>query len=722
LAKNSKCTNAKTTRLMTNTNLFIAQTLNINEKGVANTIKLLNEGATVPFISRYRKEMTGSLDELSIIKIKEEWQRLQELDKRKQTVLKTIEEQGKLSPELKIKIDQCLFLNELEDIYLPYKPKKRTRASIAKEAGLEPLAQKILLQQQIDLDLFAEQFLNEKITTVNDALQGARDIIAEHIAEDLKARQSIRNLFSREAVISSKLVKNKEIDAQKYQDYFQLSEALKHCPSHRYLAMRRGEEEGYLKLDISVDSLKANEYLNKLFIKSNNNCSKQIQMAIEDAYNRLLKPSIENEFRAEFKEKADDEAILVFSENLRQLLMAAPLGSKRVLALDPGFRTGCKVVCLDENGRLLINDTIYPHPPQNENIVAAQKILSLIKHFKIEAIAIGNATAGRETEAFIKSLQLPNEILICTVSESGASVYSASEVAREELPDYDVTVRGSVSIGRRLIDPLAELVKIDPKSIGVGQYQHDVDQNKLKRKLDTIVESCVNAVGVELNTASPYLLTYVSGIGPQIAKNIVEYRNSKGKFESRNELKKVPRLGDKAFEQAAGFLRINQAKNPLDNSAVHPERYELVKQMAKDLNCTISDLLKNESVRKTINIKQYISEECGLPTLQDILNELAKPGRDPRETYKNIEFDDHIKTIEDLKIDLILNGIITNVTKFGAFVDIGIKENGLVHISNISHNFIKDPFEVVKLNQQVKVKVIEIDIARKRVALTMKDI
>lgn len=698
----------------------ISKLLSLAEWQVENTIKLLEEGATIPFISRYRKEMTGSLNEVQIISIHEQYRRLQEVDKRRDTILKTIEEQGKLTDDLKEKILKAETISELEDLYLPYRPKKRTKASMAREKGLEPLAKKIFLQEKIDIELEAEKFIGEKVPDVEAALQGARDIIAEWISEDRIARERIRQLFAREAIIKSKVIKDKEKEAIKYQDYFDFSEPLKNSPSHRILAMFRGEKEGFLRITIEPSEEKALEILKKLFIKSNNSSSQQVLIALKDSYKRLLAPSIETEFRNEAKERADDEAIKVFAENLRQLLMFPPFGNKRILAIDPGYKTGCKIVILDENGNLLHNETIYPHPPQNETGKSAKKIDTLISQYKIDAIAIGNGTASRETERFIKSLRFSRDIKVFVVNEAGASVYSASKVGREEFPDYDVTVRGAVSIGRRLMDPLAELVKIDPKSIGVGQYQHDVDQDKLKEALDNVVISCVNTVGVDVNTASKHLLTYVSGLGPQLAQNIVEYRNQHGPFKSREDLKKVPRMGEKAFEQSAGFLRIRDAENPLDNTAVHPESYYIVEKMAKKLGVGIKELIEDKELRKKICLEEFIDDKVGLPTLLDIMNELEKPGRDPRKEAKILEFAEGIYSIEDLKPGMILPGIITNITNFGAFVDIGIKQNGLVHISQMTDKFIKSPLEVVKLHQHVKVKVLDVDIQRGRINLSMK--
>lgn len=701
---------------------ILSKSLSIGAGQVRNTIKLLDEGATVPFISRYRKEATGSLDEVQILSIKEQYEKLQEVDKRRDAIIKSIEEQGKLTDELRKKLEATYVLSELEDIYLPYKPKRKTRASIAREKGLEPLAELIFKQQVKDVDDAATKYLSDQVETVEDALQGARDIIAEWINEDARARDSIRRLFARDAYISSKMVKGKEEDGVKYKDYFDFSEPLRRCPSHRILAMRRGEDEGFLKISIEPSQDEAIEILERQFIKGRFESSEQVREAIIDSYKRLLSPSIETEFMASAKEKADEEAIRVFAENLRQLLLSSPLGQKTVLAIDPGYRTGCKVVCLDAQGNLLHNETIYPHSPQNETSQSMKKLSTLVSTYKIDAIAIGNGTASRETEQFVLRIQFDRKVQVFVVSEAGASVYSASTVAREEFPEYDVTVRGAVSIGRRLMDPLAELVKIDPKSIGVGQYQHDVDQTQLKKSLDAVVESCVNSVGVNLNTASKHLLTYVSGLGPQLAQNIVAYRKENGAFSSRKQLKKVPRLGDKAFEQCAGFLRIPDAENPLDNSAVHPESYHVVERMASDLGTNVTDLLKAEELRKKLDLKKYVSENIGLPTLTDIMQELAKPGRDPRTIIKVFEFSKDVFKIDDVKPGMTLPGIVSNITNFGCFVDIGVKQDGLVHISQLADKFISDPNQVVKLHQHVKVKVLEVDVARKRIQLTMKGV
>lgn len=700
---------------------LLAQETGISAKQVAATLALLDEGATIPFISRYRKELTGSLDEVQIGTLKERYEKLQEIQKRRESILKSIAEQDLLSDDLKARIEATWNATELEDLYLPYKPKRKTRAVKARELGLEPLAEVLWQQHERDVETRATAFLSDEVPDVEAALQGARDILAERINEDLKAREVVRREFQHAAVISSRVVKGKEEEAAKYRDYFDFSEPLKRCPSHRLLAMRRAEKEGFLKISVAPEAEPVVERLSRTFVKGRGASSEQVQLAVEDAYKRLLAPSIENEVGALAREKAEEQAIQVFATNLRQLLLSSPLGQKRVLAIDPGFRTGCKVVCLDAQGALLHNETIYPHPPQNDTRSAYKKIDSLVEQYKIEAIAIGNGTASRETEAFIRNMRFNRELQVFVVSEDGASVYSASKTAREEFPDYDVTVRGAVSIGRRLMDPLAELVKIDPKSIGVGQYQHDVDQNKLKKALDQEVESCVNKVGVELNTASQHLLTYVSGLGPQLAKNIVEYRSANGPFASRKELNKVPRLGAKAFEQCAGFLRIRDGKHPLDNSAVHPESYPLVEQMAGDLNCSVSDLLQSAELRKQLDLKKYVSAKVGLPTLNDIKAELEKPGRDPRSVIKVFEFSADVRSIEDLKPGMRLPGIVTNITNFGAFVDVGVKQDGLVHISQLANKFVSDPNEVVALHQHVEVKVLEVDVARKRIQLTMKE-
>ncbi|KQS28206.1 Tex family protein [Dyadobacter sp. Leaf189] len=700
---------------------LIAQQASIAEKQVRSTIQLFEEGATLPFIARYRKEATGGLDEVQIGAIRELWQKQLDVEKRREAILKSIEEQGKLTPELRRKIEGVFTLTELEDIYLPYKQKRKTRAIAAIEKGLEPLAQAIFSGKENDPEGRAGAFLNDQVGTVADALQGARDIMAEWINENQDARARVRQVFQRGAVITSRVKKKKEEEGVKYRDYFDFSEPLSRIPSHRLLAIRRGEEEGILNVDISPDEDQALETLDRLFLRGSSLCKDQIEAAISDSYKRLLKPSIETEFSNLSKEKADVAAIQVFTENLRQLLLAAPLGQKNVLAIDPGYRTGCKVVVLDHQGNLLTDQVIYPFDRPAD---AQARVTELIRKFKIEAIAVGNGTAGRETEDFVKKILDTSgdykEIGLFLVSEQGASIYSASEVAREEFPDKDVTVRGSVSIGRRLMDPLAELVKIDPKSIGVGQYQHDVDQNSLRNALDTVVESCVNSVGVNLNTASKHLLRYISGLGPALAQNIVDFRAKNGNFKSRQQLLKVPRLGAKAFEQAAGFLRIENGVNPLDNSAVHPERYSLVEQMAKDAGSSIKDLIGKPEIRKQIRPEQYVSDTVGLPTLKDILAELEKPARDPRDQIRKFEFDKSVRKPEDLKVGMVLPGIVTNITAFGAFVDVGVKQDGLVHVSQMADRFIKDPNEIVKLQQVVQVKVTEVDLSRKRIALSMK--
>ncbi len=702
---------------------MIAAELKLPAHRIANTLKLLQGGATIPFISRYRKEATGGLDEVQIGDIQTRYEKLCELAKRKETVLSTIEEQGKLTPELKARISACWNATELEDIYLPFRPKRKTRAETARAKGLEPLALLLMMQKENNLAAKVRNFVKGEVKDEEDALKGARDILAEQISEDERSRNLMRNQFQRQALIQSKVVKGKEAEeaSAKYRDYFDFCEPLKKCSSHRLLALRRGESEGVLKVTIfPEDEDMCNERLQRLFVRANNECAHQVEEALTDAYKRLLKPAIETEFAALSKEKADEEAIRVFAENLRQLLLAPPLGQKRVMGIDPGFRTGCKVVCLDAQGTLLHNEAIYPHPPKSEYAQAARKIVKLVEQYKIEAIAIGNGTASRETEQFVTSQRYDREVQVFVVSEDGASIYSASKTAREEFPDYDVTVRGAVSIGRRLMDPLAELVKIDAKSIGVGQYQHDVDQTKLKASLDQTVESCVNLVGVNVNTASKHLLTYVSGLGPTLAQNIVDYRTENGPFESRRQLLKVPRMGAKAYEQCAGFLRIPQAKNPLDNSAVHPESYPIVEQMAKDLNCTVADLIKDKELRSKIDLKKYVTDTVGLPTLTDILQELDKPGRDPRQKIQVFEFDKNVRTLDDLQEGMELPGIVTNITNFGCFVDIGIKENGLVHVSQLADRFVSNPADVVRIHQHVRVKVMSIDHERKRIQLTMK--
>lgn len=702
---------------------MIATALKLPVHRVENTLKLLQGGATIPFISRYRKEATGGLDEVQIGDIHTRYEKLCELAKRKETVLSTIEEQGKLTDTLRERISNCWDATELEDIYLPFKPKRKTRAEAARQKGLEPLAMLLLMQRENNLSARVRQFIKGDVKDEEDALKGARDIIAEQVNEDERARNLIRNQFSRQAMIISKVVKGKEKEeaALKYRDYFDFCEPLKKCTSHRLLAIRRGETEGILKVSITPDDESAcTERLERQYVHGNGECSAQVAEAVNDAYKRLLKPAIETEFSALSKEKADEEAIRVFAENLRQLLLAPPLGQKRTMGIDPGYRTGCKVVCLDAQGTLLHNEAIYPHPPKSETALAGRKLVKLVEQYKIEAIAIGNGTASRETERFVTSQRYDREVQVFVVSEDGASIYSASKIARDEFPEYDVTVRGAVSIGRRLMDPLAELVKIDAKSIGVGQYQHDVDQSKLKASLDQTVESCVNLVGVNVNTASKHLLTYVSGLGPTLAQNIVDYRTENGAFHSRKELLKVPRMGAKAFEQCAGFLRIPQADNPLDNSAVHPESYAIVEKMAKDLKCSVADLIKNKELRSQIDIKNYVTDTVGLPTLTDILQELDKPGRDPRQKIQVFEFDKNVQTIDDLREGMELPGIINNITNFGCFVDIGIKENGLVHISQLADKFVSDPTTVVSMHQHVRVRVLSIDHERKRIQLTMK--
>ena len=725
---------------------LIASALNLQEKAVANTLALLEEGCTIPFISRYRKERTGGLDEVQIAAISDRFDKLQEIQKRKETVMKTITDLGKLTPELQKRIDDCWDSTELVDIYLPYKPKRRTRAQVAREQGLEPLAKILLLQRERDPERAAERFVKGDVKDVATAIKGAQDIIAETVSEDERSRQQLRNAFSRQAFITSKVVKAKadSDEAQKYSDYFDWEEPLKRCSSHRLLAMRRGESEGILRISISPDDDEAVERLKRHYVYGNTPCGKLVAEAIEDGYKRLLKPAIETEFAARSKERADEEAIRVFAENLRQLLLGAPLGQKRVMGIDPGFRTGCKVVCLDAQGNLLHHDAIFPHPPVNKRTESAIAIQKMIQKYKIEAISIGNGTASRETNNFIKDVlagrydipssprspRMPSQPSqpslappqVFTVSEDGASVYSASKIARDEFPDEDVTVRGAVSIGRRLMDPLAELVKIDPKSIGVGQYQHDVDQTQLKHSLDQTVESCVNLVGVNLNTASQHLLMYVSGLGPTLAKNIVDYRKENGAFTSRAQLKKVPRLGPSAFQQCAGFLRIPDAKNPLDNSAVHPESYAVVEQMAKDQGCSVADLIKNKEKREAIDIKRYVTDEIGIPTLTDIMQELEKPGRDPRSQIEEFAFDKNVSTVDDLVEGMILRGIVTNITNFGAFVDIGVHQDGLIHISQMANRRIAHPTDVVKLHQHLRVRVIEVDRRRNRISLSLKGV
>ena len=699
----------------------IAPQLGIPVHRVQAVVDLLDAGATIPFISRYRKEATGSLDEVQVGDIQDLLKRLQDLDKRREAILQSIEEQGKLTPELRKAIEAAGTMTELEDLYLPYRQKRKTRASVAIERGLEPLAKRIFAQKDREVNTLAASYITADVPSVEDALQGARDIIAEWINEDKQARDRIRRHFEKGAVIASRLVKGKDEAAAKYRDYFEWSEKLANCPSHRLLAMRRGEEEGFLRVGIAPEEEDAIHDLNRIYLRYSGESSEQVKLAIKDGYKRLLEPSIETEFRNLSKEKADLEAIRVFAENLRQLLLSAPLGEKRVLGIDPGFRTGCKIVCLDASGMLLYNSVIYPHDPQRQVFESKEKIELLVEKYAIDAISIGNGTAGRETMDFLRQCGFKHRVDVFQVNEAGASIYSASEIAREEFPKEDLTVRGAVSIGRRLMDPLAELVKIDPKSIGVGQYQHDVNQSLLKGSLDRTVESCVNSVGINLNTASKHLLTYVSGLGPALAQNIVQYRTENGPFKKRSELKKVARLGDKAFEQAAGFLRIRGGANPLDNTAVHPERYELVQQMAKDLGCSVPDLIADKALRQKIDLKHYVKGDVGLPTLQDIVKELEKPGLDPRGMAQPFEFG-NVRSIEDLSPGMILPGIVNNITNFGAFVDIGIKDSGLVHVSQLADKFVSNPADVVKLNQQVTVRVLEVDLQRKRVSLTMKGI
>ena len=696
--------------------------LPIAEKQIAATIELLDEGATIPFISRYRKEKTGGLNEVEIENIRSCYDKLKETAKRKETIIATIEELGQLTPELRKRIDATWDATELEDIYLPYKPKRKTRAEAARQKGLEPLATLLMLQRETQPEAQAARYVKGEVKDAEDALKGARDIIAEHVSEDERARNSIRSIFTRQATLTAKVAKGKEQEAANYRDYFDYSESLRRCSSHRLLAIRRAEAEGLLKVSISPDDDECLDRLDRQFVKGRNASSQQVSEAVKDAYKRLLKPSIETEFAAMSKEKADDEAIQVFTANLRQLLLAPPLGQKRMMGIDPGFRTGCKVVCLDAQGNLLHNENIYPHPPVSKGKEAMARLSKMIEAYQIEAIAIGNGTASRETEEFLKKMTFPRNVQIFVVSEQGASIYSASKIAREEFPDYDVTVRGAVSIARRLMDPLAELVKIDPKSIGVGQYQHDVDQTKLKESLDQTVESCVNLVGVNLNTASSHLLTYISGLGPQLAQNIVNYRQQNGPFASRKELLKVPRMGAKAFEQCAGFLRIAGGKNPLDNTAVHPESYHIVEQMAHDLGCTVDTLIADKELRRKVELKKYVTAEVGMPTLQDIMQELDKPGRDPRGTIKAFEFDCSVHTIDDLKEGMELPGIVGNITNFGAFVDIGIKENGLIHLSQMADRYVSNPADILSIHQHIRVKVLGIDKERKRIQLTLKGV
>lgn len=701
---------------------MIGKALGLSERSVCNTLQLLDEGCTIPFISRYRKERTGNLDEVQITAISDAYDKLKEISKRKDTVVKTITEQGKMTDDLQRRIDACWNANELEDIYMPFKPKRRTKAQVARELGLEPLSVILMMQRERNIEAAAQRFVKEGVKDVPAAIKGAQDIVAEMVSEDERSRQLVRSSFRREAIISAKVVKAKadSEEAAKYSDYFDFSEPLRRCSSHRLLAMRRGENEGILRISISADDEVCLDRLKRQFVHGFGPCQALVGEAVEDAYKRLLKPSIETEFANMSKEKADDEAIGVFAENLRQLLLSAPLGQKRVMGIDPGFRTGCKVVCLDAQGNLLHHEAIFPHPPVNKASVAAHQVEQMVEKYNIEAIAIGNGTASRETAQFVKQLQLGHDVKQFVVSEDGASVYSASKTARDEFPDEDVTVRGAVSIGRRLMDPLAELVKIDPKSIGVGQYQHDVDQSKLKKSLDQTVESCVNLVGVNLNTASQHLLTYVSGLGPTLAKNIVEYRKANGAFASRAQLKKVARLGPSAFEQCAGFLRIPGGRNPLDNSAVHPESYHIVEQMAKDNHCTVAQLIGDAAKRKAIDIKRYVTHTVGMPTLTDIMAELEKPGRDPREQIEEFEFDKNVTSVDDLVAGMVLPGIVTNITNFGAFVDVGVHQDGLVHVSQLADRYVADPTQVVKLHQHVKVRVVEVDRKRNRISLSMK--
>lgn len=708
--------------MTTSFHTLISHILNIPAGQVEKTIGLLNEGATIPFISRYRKEVTGGLDEVQIGSIKDQLDKLTDLKKRKESILSSIEEQGKLTPELKKRIEDSWDSTEIEDLYLPYKPKRVTKAEIARKKGLEPLAKIVMMQNEPNLLQRVKAFIQGEVKSMEEALQGARDIIAEWVNENEEARNSVRNSFSHTAIITAKVIKGKEEEGAKYRDYFDFNEPLNRASSHRLLALRRGEAEGILRVGISPDTDNCMDRLKRRFVRGRGEASEQVATAVDDSFKRLLKPSIETEFANLSKAKADEEAIRVFAENLRQLLLAAPLGQKRVLGVDPGYRTGCKLVCLDAQGTLLHNEAIYPHPPQNEKSKASAKVAQLVATYAIDAIAIGNGTASRETEQFITNIRYDRQVQVFVVSENGASIYSASKIARDEFPEYDVTVRGAISIGRRLMDPLAELVKIDPKSIGVGQYQHDVDQSALKKSLDQTVESCVNLVGVNVNTASQHLLTYISGLGPTLARNIVDYRTEHGPFQSRRELMKVPRMGDKAFEQSAGFLRIQDGKNPLDNSAVHPESYPIVEQMAKELKCTVSELISNKDLKKKLNLKNYVTDKVGMPTLMDIMEELDKPGRDPRQTIQVFSFDPTVKTIGDLKEGQVLPGIVTNITNFGCFVDVGIKENGLVHISELADRFVSDPTQVVSIHQHVKVKVMSVDLNRKRVQLSMKGV
>ena len=703
---------------------MIAAALALSEKAVENTLELLEEGCTIPFISRYRKEKTGNMDEVKIEAVAQANEKYKEMAKRKETILKTIDDQGKLSAELQQRIDNCWDATELEDIYLPFKPKRRTRAQVAREQGLEPLAQLLLLQRERNPEQAARKFVGDKVSDVEAALQGAKDIIAETVSENEQSRNQIRGEFRRGAIITSKVVAKKkdEEDAQRFSDYFDFSEPLKRCSSHRLLAMRRGEAAGFLRVSISADEETCITKLKRHYVHGFGECQSLVGEAVDEAFKRLLKPSIETEFAAQSKQKADEEAIVVFAENLRQLLLAAPLGQKRVMAVDPGFANGCKTACLDAQGNLVHHEIVYPHPPRSKRMEATAAMRRMVRQYQIEAMAVGNGTASRETSEWLNEIDFEHPVDVYVVSEDGASIYSASKIAREEFPDEDVTVRGAVSIGRRLMDPLAELVKIDPKSIGVGQYQHDVDQSQLKKSLDSVVMSCVNSVGVNLNTASQHLLTYVSGLGPTLAQNIVEYRRENGAFSSRSQLKKVPRLGPSAYEQCAGSLRIPGARNPLDNSAVHPERYSLVETMAKDQGVTVKQLVEDKALQKKIDIRKYVSGEVGMPTLPDIMAELAQPGLDPRGEVEKFEFDASIKTIEDLQVGMVVPGIVTNITKFGAFVDIGVHNDGLVHVSQMANRYVSDPSEVVKLHEHVMVRVTEVDLKRKRIALSMKQL
>lgn len=702
---------------------LISENLSLTARQVCNTLELLDSGATVPFISRYRKERTGSLDEVQIAAIQEQYDKLKTISKRKETIRTTIEEQGKLTQELQERIEQCWDANLLEDLYLPYKPKKRTKAEIARQKGLEPLALKIMMQRGCNLDAEAQKFVRGEVKDKEEALAGARDIIAEQVSENEEARKRVRRVFERTALITAKVVKGKEEEGDKFKDYFDFQEPLRKCSSHRLLALRRGEAEGVLRVSIApAEDEDCLNQLNRQFVRSNDVCGRLVSEAVADSYKRLLRPSIETEFAAGSRAKAEEEAIRVFAANLKQLLLSPPLGQKRVLGIDPGFRTGCKVVCLDNQGTLLHNEAIFPHPPRNEYAQAQRKLAQLVEQYNIEAIAIGNGTASRETERLVKSISFDREVQAFVVSEDGASVYSASKIARDEFPDYDVTVRGAVSIGRRLMDPLAELVKIDPKSIGVGQYQHDVDQTKLKKSLDGVVEFCVSSVGVNLNTASQHLLTYVAGVGPNLAQNIIDYRTENGAFRSRKDLMHVKRMGAKAFEQCAGFLRIPDATDPLDATAVHPERYALVRRMAADHKTTVEELIRNKALRESIDLKKYVTDDCGLPTLTDIMSELDKPGRDPRKAIEVFSFAPDVETIDDLKPGMILPGIVSNITNFGCFVDIGVHEKGLVHISEMADRYVSDPNTVVTLHQQLKVRVLSVDKARNRIALSLKNI